>query len=96
MYTHPNTAEQCLHNVLKVVAAVRFIGLDYDIQVGKLRQTFERASGWADGGTDERTKEKAEGGTVRRTNELESGRKDGQTNERVRERTEGQLDERTS
>ncbi|XP_072178621.1 cilia- and flagella-associated protein 47-like [Diadema setosum] len=32
MYTHPSTAEQCLHNALKVVTAFRFIGLDYDIQ----------------------------------------------------------------
>ncbi|PIK59126.1 hypothetical protein BSL78_03931 [Apostichopus japonicus] len=32
MYTHPSTAEQCLHNALKVVTAFRYIGLDYDIQ----------------------------------------------------------------
>lgn len=33
MYTRPSKAEQCLHNVLKVVEALRHIGLDYDIQV---------------------------------------------------------------
>ena len=33
MYTHPSTAEQCLHNALKVVNAMRHIGIDYDIQV---------------------------------------------------------------
>ncbi|XP_022089961.1 cilia- and flagella-associated protein 47-like isoform X2 [Acanthaster planci] len=32
MYTQPATAEQCLHNALKVVNAFRYIGLDYDIQ----------------------------------------------------------------
>ncbi|XP_071954714.1 cilia- and flagella-associated protein 47-like isoform X2 [Antedon mediterranea] len=32
MYTHPATAEQCLHNALKVVNAFKSIGLDYDIQ----------------------------------------------------------------
>ncbi|XP_070567350.1 cilia- and flagella-associated protein 47-like [Ptychodera flava] len=32
MYTFPNTAEQCLHNTLKVVSAFKCIGLDYDIQ----------------------------------------------------------------
>ncbi|XP_074645875.1 cilia and flagella-associated protein 47-like isoform X2 [Tubulanus polymorphus] len=32
MYTHPNTAEQCLHNALKVVNALRHIGIEYDIQ----------------------------------------------------------------
>lgn len=32
MYTHPATAEQCLHNALKVVNAMRFAGIDYDIQ----------------------------------------------------------------
>lgn len=32
MYTRPSKAEQCLHNVLKVVEALRHIGLDYDIQ----------------------------------------------------------------
>ena len=34
MYTHPSTAEQCLHNALKVVNAMRYAGIDYDIQVG--------------------------------------------------------------
>ena len=34
MYTRPSTAEQCLHNALKVVNAMRYIGMDYDIQVG--------------------------------------------------------------
>ena len=33
MYTHPATAEQCLHNALKIVNAMRYVGLDYDIQV---------------------------------------------------------------
>ena len=33
MYTRPSKAEQCLHNVLKVVEALRHIGVDYDIQV---------------------------------------------------------------
>ena len=33
MYTHPCTAEQCLHNALKVVNAMRYAGIDYDIQV---------------------------------------------------------------
>ena len=33
MYTHPATAEQCLHNALKIVNAMRFAGIDYDIQV---------------------------------------------------------------
>ncbi|XP_077977423.1 cilia- and flagella-associated protein 47-like [Glandiceps talaboti] len=32
MYTYPNTAEQCLHNTLKVVSAFKSIGMDYDIQ----------------------------------------------------------------
>ncbi|XP_070190234.1 cilia and flagella-associated protein 47-like isoform X3 [Littorina saxatilis] len=32
MYTHPTTAEQCLHNALKVVTALRYAGMDYDIQ----------------------------------------------------------------
>ncbi|KAK3096977.1 hypothetical protein FSP39_005325 [Pinctada imbricata] len=32
MYTHPSTAEQCLHNALKVVNAMRYAGIDYDIQ----------------------------------------------------------------
>ena len=32
MYSHPSTAEQCLHNALKVVNAMRMIGIDYDIQ----------------------------------------------------------------
>ena len=32
MYTRPATAEQCLHNALKVVNAMRYAGLDYDIQ----------------------------------------------------------------
>lgn len=33
MYTHPSTAEQCLHNALKIVNAMRYVGVDYDIQV---------------------------------------------------------------
>ncbi|KAL3884217.1 hypothetical protein ACJMK2_030436, partial [Sinanodonta woodiana] len=32
MYTHPATAEQCLHNALKIVSAMRYAGIDYDIQ----------------------------------------------------------------
>lgn len=32
MYTHPTTAEQCLHNALRIVGAMQAIGLDYDIQ----------------------------------------------------------------
>ena len=40
MYTHPNTAEQCLHNVLKVVEALKHIGLDYDVQVRKTHSIF--------------------------------------------------------
>lgn len=32
MYTKPETAEQCLHNALKLVTAMRFAGMDYDIQ----------------------------------------------------------------
>ena len=35
MYTHPATAEQCLHNALKVISALRYIGIDYDIHVRK-------------------------------------------------------------
>ena len=33
MYTHHSTAEQGLHNALKVVNALQEIGIDYDIQV---------------------------------------------------------------
>ncbi|XP_071134806.1 cilia- and flagella-associated protein 47-like isoform X3 [Mytilus edulis] len=32
MYTHPATAEQCLHNALKITNAMRYAGIDYDIQ----------------------------------------------------------------
>jgi len=32
MYTNPTTGEQCLHNALKVVNAIRFLGMDYDVQ----------------------------------------------------------------
>lgn len=32
MYTQPATAEQCLHNALKVVSALHYIGIEYDIQ----------------------------------------------------------------
>ena len=35
MYTRPSKGEQCLHNVLKVVEALRHIGVDYDIQVSQ-------------------------------------------------------------
>lgn len=38
MYTHPSTAEQCLHNALKIVNAMRYVGVDYDIQV--IRDNF--------------------------------------------------------
>ena len=33
MFIRPVKGEQCLHNVIKVVEALRHIGLDYDIQV---------------------------------------------------------------
>lgn len=39
MYTHPSTAEQCLHNALKIVNAMRYVGVDYDIQV--FRDNFQ-------------------------------------------------------
>jgi hypothetical protein len=32
MYTQPSTAEQCLHNALKVSNAMKYIGIEYDIQ----------------------------------------------------------------
>ena len=32
MYTDPTTPEQCLHNALKIVSALRAIGLEFDIQ----------------------------------------------------------------
>ena len=32
MYTKPSTAEQCLHNALRVVGAMECIGIEYDIQ----------------------------------------------------------------
>ncbi|KAH9504693.1 Cilia- and flagella-associated protein 47 [Bulinus truncatus] len=32
MYSHPETAEQCLHNALKVINGMRFAAIDYDIQ----------------------------------------------------------------
>lgn len=32
IYTRPSKAEQCLHNVIKAVEALRHVGLDYDIQ----------------------------------------------------------------
>ncbi|XP_064627283.1 cilia- and flagella-associated protein 47-like isoform X2 [Lineus longissimus] len=32
MYTHPSTAEQCLHNALKVSNSMKYIGIEYDIQ----------------------------------------------------------------
>ncbi|KAI0223616.1 Cilia- and flagella-associated protein 47 [Lamellibrachia satsuma] len=32
MYTHPKTAEECLHNALKIINALRFLRMDYDIQ----------------------------------------------------------------
>ncbi|BFZ09423.1 hypothetical protein BsWGS_12463 [Bradybaena similaris] len=31
MYTSPATAEQCLHNALKVICAMKYVGIDYDI-----------------------------------------------------------------
>lgn len=31
MYTRPGTAEQCLHNALRLIHAIRSIGIDYDI-----------------------------------------------------------------
>ena len=33
MYTRPATGEQCLHNAICIVNALRTIGIDYDIQV---------------------------------------------------------------
>ena len=44
MYTRPSKAEQCLHNVLKVVEALRHIGLDYDIQVSLHKSVHEEQS----------------------------------------------------
>ena len=32
MYTNPSSAEQCLHNALRVVSAMQSIGIEYDIQ----------------------------------------------------------------
>ncbi|CAL1538368.1 unnamed protein product [Lymnaea stagnalis] len=32
MYTHPVTAEQCLHNALKVITAMKYAAIDFDIQ----------------------------------------------------------------
>ncbi|XP_055888207.1 cilia and flagella-associated protein 47-like isoform X1 [Biomphalaria glabrata] len=32
MYTHPVSAEQCLHNALKVISGMRLADIDYDIQ----------------------------------------------------------------
>ena len=32
MYTAPATPEQCLHNTLILVKAMRSVGIDYDIQ----------------------------------------------------------------
>ncbi|XP_059154686.1 cilia- and flagella-associated protein 47-like isoform X2 [Physella acuta] len=32
MYTHPETAEQCLHNALKVINAMKFAYIDFDVQ----------------------------------------------------------------
>ena len=32
MYTQPTTAEQCLHNALKVVHALHYLRIEYDIQ----------------------------------------------------------------
>ena len=58
MYTHPATAEQCLHNALKIVNAMRFAGIDYDIQVSSfnilLKHIYTGGTGftprWAGGG----------------------------------------------
>ena len=40
MYTQPATAEQCLHNALKVVSALRHIGIDYDVQVRFIHEMY--------------------------------------------------------
>ena len=32
MYTSPSSAEQCLHNALRIVSAMDSIGIEYDIQ----------------------------------------------------------------
>lgn len=32
MYTAPSSPEQCLHNTLILVKAMRSVGIDYDIQ----------------------------------------------------------------
>lgn len=45
MYTRPSKAEQCLHNVLKVVEALRHIGLDYDIQVSSYQSVHDKHNG---------------------------------------------------
>jgi len=33
MFTRPMSAEQCLHNALCVITAMKSAGIDYDIQV---------------------------------------------------------------
>ena len=33
MYTRPMSAEQCLHNALCVISAMKSAGIEYDIQV---------------------------------------------------------------
>lgn len=40
LYTQPNSAEQCLHNALKVVSALKKLGLDYDILVKLIFYAF--------------------------------------------------------
>ena len=55
MYTHPATAEQCLHNALKIVNAMRFAGIDYDIQVSSVNISLKHiytggGGGWGGGG----------------------------------------------
>ena len=36
MYARVETAEQCFHNALKLTEALRFIGIEYDINVSEV------------------------------------------------------------
>jgi len=33
MFTRPTSGEQCLHNALCVISAMKSVGIDFDIQV---------------------------------------------------------------
>ena len=35
-YTHPSTPEQCSHNAILIINALKYIGIDYDIQPSDL------------------------------------------------------------